>query len=170
MIRNDTSLGSNVALCKVQCTKTLEFVARESSQILGGASYVIGKKIERIYREVRGLAIYGGSEEIMIDLAFKLAMKSAKRISFDNCPMVDWENHLSPYKTERQNNWRKLCSQFVTKEILPNVNKWEKNWNVPKDIYKKAYDYGMYVNRMIFRRKIILLTLLKNIILLTIYI
>ena len=32
-----------------------------------------GAVIERLYREVRGTAIYGGSEEIMIDLAMKRA-------------------------------------------------------------------------------------------------
>ncbi|MEO0908738.1 MAG: acyl-CoA dehydrogenase family protein, partial [Pseudomonadota bacterium] len=38
-------------------------------QILGGASYVTGSRVERIYREVRVMAIGGGSEEIMYDLA-----------------------------------------------------------------------------------------------------
>ena len=35
----------------------------------GGASYITGSKVERIYREVRVNAIGGGSEEIMLDLA-----------------------------------------------------------------------------------------------------
>jgi acyl-CoA dehydrogenase len=59
----------DLALLKVQATRTLEFCAREASQILGGASYLIGDKVERIYREVRVNAIGGGSEEIMLDLA-----------------------------------------------------------------------------------------------------
>ncbi len=36
---------------------------------VGGASYITGSKVERIYREVRVNAIGGGSEEIMLDLA-----------------------------------------------------------------------------------------------------
>ena len=44
-------------------------VAREAAQVLGGASYLKGSKVERIYREVRVNAIGGGSEEIMLDLA-----------------------------------------------------------------------------------------------------
>jgi acyl-CoA dehydrogenase len=43
--------------------------AREAAQVLGGASYVKGTKTERLYREVRVLAIGGGSEEILLDLA-----------------------------------------------------------------------------------------------------
>jgi len=55
----------------VHATQALEYCAREACQILGGASYVRGSKVERIYREVRANAIPGGSEEIMLDLAAK---------------------------------------------------------------------------------------------------
>ena len=49
-----------------------------AAQIFGGASYVRGgqgEKVERLYREVRAFAIPGGSEEIMLDLAVKMAQK-----------------------------------------------------------------------------------------------
>ncbi|ETO22249.1 hypothetical protein RFI_14952 [Reticulomyxa filosa] len=72
----DASLVKDVALLKVNATRTLEFCAREASHIFGGRSYVkYGRagKIERIYRDVRALAIYGGAEEIMLDLAVKQA-------------------------------------------------------------------------------------------------
>merc|ERR1711879_469097 len=70
------AIPRNVALFKVQSTKVLEFCAREASQIFGGRSYVRGGrggKVERIYRDVRAYAIYGGSEEIMLDLAMRQA-------------------------------------------------------------------------------------------------
>ncbi|MEA2624189.1 MAG: acyl-CoA dehydrogenase [Candidatus Binatota bacterium] len=60
---------ADVALLKVQSTLTLEYCAREAAQILGGASYLRGSRVERIYREVRVNAIGGGSEEILRDLA-----------------------------------------------------------------------------------------------------
>ncbi|WP_444913525.1 acyl-CoA dehydrogenase family protein [Microbulbifer sp. TRSA007] len=60
---------ADIALLKVQATETLEFCAREAMQVLGGAGYMRGSRIERIYREVRVNAIGGGSEEIMRDLA-----------------------------------------------------------------------------------------------------
>lgn len=59
----------DLAMCKVQASETMEFCAREASQILGGASYIRGNRVERFYREVRVNAIGGGSEEIMRDLA-----------------------------------------------------------------------------------------------------
>ncbi len=60
---------ASYAMLKVQATRTLEAVAREAAQVLGGASYIRGSKVERIYREVRVNAIGGGSEEVMLDLA-----------------------------------------------------------------------------------------------------
>jgi acyl-CoA dehydrogenase len=60
---------ADFAMLKVQATQMLEAVARDAAQVLGGASYITGSKIERIYREVRVNAIGGGSEEIMLDLA-----------------------------------------------------------------------------------------------------
>ncbi|MEM8800123.1 MAG: acyl-CoA dehydrogenase family protein, partial [Pseudomonadota bacterium] len=62
-------IAADLAMLKVQATLTLEFCAREAMQILGGAGYMRGNRVERIYREVRVMAIGGGSEEIMRDLA-----------------------------------------------------------------------------------------------------
>jgi len=73
---SDRAIGGHLALAKVQATTTFEFCCREASQILGGASYIrggIGERIERLYREVRVMAIGGGSEEIMRDLAMRQA-------------------------------------------------------------------------------------------------
>jgi acyl-CoA dehydrogenase len=60
-------------ICKAKffATKALEFCASEGMQILGGAGYLRGHPIERVYREVKVMAIGGGSEEIMRDLAVR---------------------------------------------------------------------------------------------------
>lgn len=77
-------LGGPLALLKVQSTKVFEYCAREAAQIFGGSSYVRGgpgEKVERLYREVRAYAIPGGSEEIMLDLAVRQAMKQAQDVA-----------------------------------------------------------------------------------------
>jgi acyl-CoA dehydrogenase len=66
---NGTVKVEDISMCKVQATETMEFCARESMQIMGGISYMRGCKTERLYREVRVMAIGGGSEEIMRDLS-----------------------------------------------------------------------------------------------------
>jgi acyl-CoA dehydrogenase len=58
-----------LAMLKNQATQTLAFCASEAVQILGGAGFMRGTKVERIYREVKVNAIGGGAEEIMKDLA-----------------------------------------------------------------------------------------------------
>ncbi len=68
VMRGETPIAE-LSLLKVQATRTMEFCAREAMQILGGAGFIRGCRIERIYREVRVMAIGGGSEEIMLDLA-----------------------------------------------------------------------------------------------------
>ena len=45
--------------------------ANEAMQVLGGAGYLRSHTVERIYREVKVMAIDGGSEEIMRDLAVR---------------------------------------------------------------------------------------------------
>ena len=71
-------LGGAIALLKAQMSITLEFCAREASQIFGGLAYTRGgqaEKVERIYREVRAYAIPAGSEEIMLDLGVRQYMR-----------------------------------------------------------------------------------------------
>jgi len=80
---SDHHLGGQCALLKVNATKTFEFCAREASQIFGGSSIVKegkGKLVERMYREVRAVAIPGGSEEILLDFAIRQAAAKAKRL------------------------------------------------------------------------------------------
>eukprot|EP00996_Jenningsia_fusiforme_P001715 NODE_2580_length_1163_cov_12.624776_g2359_i0.p1 GENE.NODE_2580_length_1163_cov_12.624776_g2359_i0~~NODE_2580_length_1163_cov_12.624776_g2359_i0.p1 ORF type:complete len:290 (-),score=60.35 NODE_2580_length_1163_cov_12.624776_g2359_i0:294-1034(-) len=79
----DHKLGPQCALLKVQASKTIEFCAREASQIFGGSSIVKegrGKIVERIYRQVRMFAIPGGSEEILLDFAMRDVAEKAKKI------------------------------------------------------------------------------------------
>ena len=68
-VQHGKTRPADFAMLKVQATRMLEAVARDAAQTLGGASYITGSKVERIYREVRVNAIGGGSEEIMLDLA-----------------------------------------------------------------------------------------------------
>lgn len=60
---------AEITKAKFFSTKALEFCASEAMQILGGAGYLRGNPVERLYREVKVMAIGGGSEEIMRDLA-----------------------------------------------------------------------------------------------------
>lgn len=60
---------AEVCMLKNQATQCMEHCAKEAVQIFGGAGYIRGATVERIYRETKVLAIGGGAEEIMKDLA-----------------------------------------------------------------------------------------------------
>ena len=69
--RLDQGVSPVAELCmlKTQATQTMALCASEAVQIFGGAGFMRGAKVERIYREVKVNAIGGGNEEIMKDLA-----------------------------------------------------------------------------------------------------
>lgn len=60
---------ADLCMLKNHATQTLAHCASEAVQILGGAGYMRGSRVERIAREVKVNAIGGGAEEIMKDLA-----------------------------------------------------------------------------------------------------
>ena len=60
---------AEICMMKNQATQTMAFCASEAVQIFGGAGFMRGVKVERIYRDVKVNAIGGGTEEIMKDLA-----------------------------------------------------------------------------------------------------
>ncbi|SDJ31497.1 acyl-CoA dehydrogenase family protein [Lutimaribacter saemankumensis] len=62
---------AEISKAKFSASTALEFCASQAMQILGGAGYLRGNPVERMYREVKVQAIGGGSEEIMRDLAVR---------------------------------------------------------------------------------------------------
>jgi acyl-CoA dehydrogenase len=62
---------AEISKIKFYCSECLESIASEAMQILGGAGYLRGNPVERIYREVKVMSIGGGSKEIMKDLTIK---------------------------------------------------------------------------------------------------
>lgn len=76
-------LGGLTSLMKANCSLILEEVAREAVQVLGGIGHTRGgrgERIERIRRDVKGIAIPGGSEEILLLMAVKQELKLAMSI------------------------------------------------------------------------------------------
>lgn len=68
-LQQGDSAVADIAMLKVQATRTLERVAREAMHVLGQHAYDGANRAERIYREARIFAIGGGTEEILNDLA-----------------------------------------------------------------------------------------------------
>ena len=77
----DTELGGLTALAKAQAGMVLDECARCAVLLFGGNGYTTtgrGEVVERIYREVPGARIPGGSEDVMLDLAVRQLVKNYK--------------------------------------------------------------------------------------------
>ncbi|KAF8862494.1 acyl-CoA dehydrogenase NM domain-like protein [Acephala macrosclerotiorum] len=75
-------IGGMTAMLKVVSTRCLEKCVREAQQIMGGLGYARGGKggrIEAISRDVRVMAVGGGSEEIMSELAIREEAKDLRK-------------------------------------------------------------------------------------------
>lgn len=72
-------LAGTTSLCKYQITRVANLVADKVVQLFGGRGITrtgMGKYAERFNRVYKFAAILGGSEEIMADLAMRMAIKS----------------------------------------------------------------------------------------------
>ncbi|PSR77327.1 acyl-CoA dehydrogenase [Coniella lustricola] len=76
-------LAGTTAQLKAHAGIVLQHVAGDAIQILGGIGLTRGgrgERVERIWRDVKALTVPGGSEEIMLDLAVRRAVKAHKDI------------------------------------------------------------------------------------------
>jgi acyl-CoA dehydrogenase len=62
---------AEISLAKNLGGRVMRDCADDAVQILGGAGFMRGGRVERIYREVKVMMIGGGAEEILNDLAAK---------------------------------------------------------------------------------------------------
>mmetsp|Transcript_119884 Transcript_119884/g.208134 ORF Transcript_119884/g.208134 Transcript_119884/m.208134 type:complete len:517 (-) Transcript_119884:64-1614(-) len=72
-------IGGRIALLKYQSTRMCHTVADNSVQILGGRGVTrggMGRVVETFHRAYKVPSVYGGSEEIMADLAVRQAIKA----------------------------------------------------------------------------------------------
>ncbi|KAF1984658.1 acyl-CoA dehydrogenase [Aulographum hederae CBS 113979] len=75
----DLELGGLTALVKAKAGMVFDECARCSILLFGGNGYTksgMGELAERIYREVPGMRIPGGSEDVMLDLAIRQLVKN----------------------------------------------------------------------------------------------
>lgn len=61
--------AAEVALAKNRAGRLMRDCADTAVQILGGAGFMRGSRVERIYRDVKVMMIGGGAEEVLNDLA-----------------------------------------------------------------------------------------------------
>jgi alkylation response protein AidB-like acyl-CoA dehydrogenase/predicted heme/steroid binding protein len=77
-------IGGRIALLKYSVTRMCHLVADNAVQILGGRGVTIGgmgRIVETFHRVYKVPSVYGGSEEIMADLAVRQAIKAYPQLA-----------------------------------------------------------------------------------------
>ena len=78
----DAEIGGLSALCKANAGIVIDECARCAVLLFGGNGYTRtgqGEIVERIYREVNGVRVPGGSEDVMLDLGVRQLVKNYER-------------------------------------------------------------------------------------------
>lgn len=76
--KHQRKLGGETAFLKYRCTRAATLIADLSVQVFGGRGITrtgMGKNVSRFQKAFKFASVYGGSEEIMLDLGVRQAMK-----------------------------------------------------------------------------------------------
>jgi|GEM_PF-4093 len=134
------------SMAKLLCTELMEKVATKCLQVFGGYGFTEEYPMARMYRDVRVGTIGGGSSEVMREILSKMIIEetnyAAAKTSFKMAG-DDGTNELSPFN-EEHNLFRKSFRDFLEKEVVPNLDQWEEDEQLPREIFKKFGDMGFF--------------------------
>ncbi len=139
----------DVKLCsmaKLVCTELHERVATQCLQFYGGYGYMEEYPQARMYRDVRVGTIGGGSSEIMREIIAKMVIDDVaytKAKGNERTTSVGTPAAISPF-TEEHELFRQSVRDFLAKEVKPHIDQWEKEGEVPRSIYHKCGEMGLF--------------------------
>jgi len=135
----------DVKLCsmaKLIATELNEKVATQCLQFYGGYGFMEDYPMARMYRDCRVGTIGGGSSEIMREIISKVVIDSIDYKKAESSYTSQSNSSPVSYFTEEHHMFRQSLRDFLKKEVIPNVDQWEKDGEVPRDIYKKMGEMG----------------------------
>lgn len=75
-LQNGVDVRLKSSYAKVFCTEAAHRIADKALQIFGGAGYIKGMVVERVYRELRVMRIFEGANEIQCNMIAKQLLKT----------------------------------------------------------------------------------------------
>lgn len=138
----------DVKLCsmaKLLTTELHEKVATKCLQFFGGYGYMEDYPMARMYRDVRVGTIGGGSSEVMREIIAKIIIDEVAYSSQQrtNLELKGKEDLFSNFTAEHR-IFRQSVRDFLAKEVSPFIDQWEKDGEVPKEIFVKFGDMGLF--------------------------
>ncbi len=137
----------DVKLCsmaKLITTELQEKVATQCLQFFGGYGFMEEYPMARAYRDVRVGTIGGGSSEIMREIIAKMVIDDINyaKAKTDDSYQPKTSGKGNSYFTTDHELFRKSLRDFLNKEVKPNIDQWEADGELPRDIYNKFGEMG----------------------------
>ena len=138
----------DVKLCsmaKLICTELHEKIATQCLQFFGGYGYMEDYPLARMYRDVRVGTIGAGSSEIMREIIAKMMIDDIEyKEASTNYKVKSVDDSSASYFNENHILFRNSLRAFMQKEVVPHVDKWEKEGEIPKKMFKKFASMGYF--------------------------
>ena len=123
------------SMAKLICTELNEKVATQCLQFYGGYGFMEDYPMARMYRDCRVGTIGGGSSEIMREIIAKIVIDSMDYKKADSVYNSSMENSEVSFFKEEHHLFRQSLRDFLKKEVVPFIDQWEKDGEIPKEIY-----------------------------------
>ena len=137
----------DVKLCsmgKLIATELQEKVATQCLQFYGGYGFMEEYPQARMYRDVRVGTIGGGSSEIMREIISKMVINDIDYARAPSGSVSAKNGKATGYFSEEHELFRQTFRDFLEKEVRPHIVQWEKDGELPRDIYKKFGEMGFF--------------------------
>ena len=135
----------DVKLCsmaKLLATELQEKVATQCLQFYGGYGFMEEYPMARMYRDARVGTIGGGSSEIMREIIGEIVVDGRGFQKATVSGSISNSNTQNSQFTEEHLLFRQSLRAFLNKEVRPNIEQWEKDGYLPREIYKKFGEMG----------------------------
>ena len=132
-------------MAKLISTELTEKVATQCLQFYGGYGFMEEYPQARMYRDCRIGTIGGGSSEIMREIISKMVIDAVdyKKAETSFTYSGGGNSNIS-YFNEDHDLFRKSLRDFLSKEVKPYIDQWEKDGECPRSIYEKFGQMGYF--------------------------
>ncbi|MGB3345183.1 MAG: acyl-CoA dehydrogenase family protein [Aequorivita sp.] len=129
------------ASAKLIATELHEKVATQCLQIFGGNGFMEDHPLARMYRDTRAGTLSAGSSEMMKEIIAKVVIdkKEYKSLIIPNTET----KRPTPFNEDHE-LFRASVKDFLKREVIPNLDQWEKDGEVPREVYEKFGEMGYF--------------------------
>jgi len=132
---------SRIAMCKLAAARLAFDVADEVLQLHGGYGYAEEFGIARAWRDARLNRIAGGADEVQREIIARHLDGGATLRPTSAVPASAPAPALPLFAPEHE-ALRASARAFVTAELVPHIEEWERSGEFPREVFRRVGDAG----------------------------